>query len=147
MTRALRVVEAGGLYHVMSRGVDGRRIYRVDDDYKLFIRLLRVVELRLEWKPIAYCLMPNHYHVVVQTPEPNLPAGMKHLNGVYAQGFNQRYGRVGHLFQARYESRVIETEAHAEIAIAYVVGNAAKAGLCAAPADWPWVWSTYGVEL
>lgn len=147
MARAHRHVAAGALYHGMSRGVDGQRIYRMDDDFERFIRLLLIVEKRFRWVIHAYCLMPNHYHLVVQTPLPNLPAGMKHLNGVYAQGFNRRHCRVGHLFQARYESRVIEDEAYYQTLIRYVVANPVRAGLCEDARHWAWSWSALGREL
>jgi putative transposase len=147
MARPKRHVAAGAHYHGMARGVDGQRIYRVDDDFEFFIRLLLIVERRFEWVIHAYCLMPNHYHLVVETPLPNLPAGMKHLNGVYAQGFNRRYGRVGHLFQARYESRVIENETYRRVAIAYVLDNPRRAGLCEDSRHWLWRWSALGGNL
>jgi putative transposase len=133
MARPERHVAAGAYYHGMSRGVDRQLIYRVDDDYELFIH--------------AYCLMPNHYHLVVETPLPNLPAGMKHLNGVYAQGFNRRYGRVGHLFEARYVSRVIEDETYLEVVTAYVVDNPKRAGLCERASDWAWRWAAFRYRL
>jgi putative transposase len=147
MGRRKRHVEAGAHYHGMARGVDGQRIYRVDDDFEFFIRLLVIVERRFEWVVHAYCLMPNHYHLVVETPLPNLPAGMKHLNGVYAQGFNRRYGRVGHLFQARYESRVIESEEYKRVAIGYVLDNPRRAVLCEDYRHWLWSWSALGRDL
>jgi REP element-mobilizing transposase RayT len=131
----------------MARGVDGQRIYRVDDDFELFIRLLVIVEQRFEWVVHAYCLMPNHYHLVVETPLPNLPVGMKHLNGVYAQGFNRRYGRRGHLFQERYVSRAVEDEEYAEVLIPYVLGNPVRAGLCSDARHWSWSWSALGRNL
>ena len=147
MARPERYVAAGAYYHGMARGVDGQVIYRVDNDFELFIRLLLIVEQRFEWVIHAYCLMPNHYHLIVETPLPNLPAGMQYLNGVYAQGFNRRYGRVGHLFQARYEARVLEGEAYAGIATRYVLENPVKAGLCAKASDWPFSWCALGRTL
>jgi putative transposase len=144
MARPKRYVAAGAHYHGMARGVDGQRIYRVDDDYERFIRLLLIVERRCGWVTQAFCLMPNHYHLLIETPIPNLPAGMQYLNGVYAQGFNRRYGRVGHLFQARYESPVIEDETYLETLIAYVLGNPVAAGLCRRTTDWSWSWSRFG---
>jgi REP element-mobilizing transposase RayT len=91
--------------------------------------------------------MPNHYHLVVETPLPNLPVGMKHLNGVYAQGFNRRYGRRGHLFQERYVSRAVEDEEYAEVLIPYVLGNPVRAGLCSDARHWSWSWSALGRNL
>jgi REP-associated tyrosine transposase len=147
MARPARHVAAGAFYHGMARGVDGQLIYRIDADFELFIQLLRIVERRFGWVIHAYCLMPNHYHLVVETPLPNLPAGMQYLNGVYAQGFNGRYGRVGHLFQARYEARVLEGDEYARIATRYVLDNPVKAGLCEKASDWPFSWCALGRTL
>ena len=147
MARPKRYVAAGAYYHAMSRGVDGQPIYRVDDDFELFIRLLLIVQQRFRVVVHAYCLMPNHYHLIVETPLPNLPEAMKHLNGVYAQGFNRRYGRVGHLFQARYVSLPIEDERYAEVLVRYVRDNPVRAGLCERASDWLWSWSGLGRVL
>lgn len=147
MARPKRYVAAGAYYHGMARGVDGQRIFRVDDDFELCIRLLLIVAKRFTWVVHGFCLMPNHYHLIVETPKPTLPAGMQYLNGVYAQGFNRRYGRVGHLFQARYESRVIEDEAYLGAAIAYVIDNPRRAGLCSDPRHWSWSWCALGRDL
>ena len=90
------------------------------------------------WTLHAYCLLPNHYHLIVEATRPDLSTGMQRLNGRYAQRFNQRYDRVGHVFQNRFSSYVIESEEHLGRALAYVHANPIEAGLCERPEEWPW---------
>ena len=99
--------------------------------------MFRVAE-KFAWKIHAYCLMPNHYHLVVEATQSELSQGMHRLNGRYARDFNQRYGRSGHLFESRFASYAIETEEHFERALAYVRANPVDSGLCERVADWPW---------
>jgi hypothetical protein len=80
--------------------------------------------------------MGNHYHLLAQTPEPNLARGMRQLNGVYAQGFNRRHGRVGHLLQGRYGARLVQEDGHLLAAVRYIVRNPVRAGLCSSPGGW-----------
>ena len=99
MARPLRVEFVGALYHVTARG-DGREdIYRADGDRHVFLDLLADVRERFNWTIHAYCLMTNHYHLLVETPDANLSRGMRQLNGVYTQRFNRTYDHVGHVFQ------------------------------------------------
>ena len=93
---------------------------------------------RFRWRCHAYCLMPNHFHLVVETPDPNISAGMQLLNGRYAQLFNRRHDRHGHLFESRFSAWVIRDEAHIEAACRYVLDNPARAGI-----DEPWPWAGY----
>ena len=98
MARPLRLEYAGALYHVTSRG-DGREaIFLADGDRRLFLEVLAGVWNRFNWTVHAYCLMTNHYHVLVETPDANLSKGMRQLNGVYTQRFNRTYSRSGHVF-------------------------------------------------
>ena len=90
------------------------------------------------WTLHAYCLLPNHYHLIVEAKQRDLSIGMQRLNGRYAQRFNQRYDRAGHVFQNRFGSYVIETEEHFARALAYVAANPVEAGLCKRIEDWPW---------
>lgn len=137
MARPLRIEYPGAFYHVTSRGNERKEIFRDGDQPLLLETLDRAID-RFGWLCHAYCLMSNHYHLVVETPRPNLARGMRHLNGVYAQRFNRRHRRVGHLFQARYDAKVIEDEAHLLACARYVVRNPVRARLCNHPADWPW---------
>src|SRR5919108_6608630 len=102
MARPLRIEFSGAIYHVTSRGNAREDICLDDTDRAMFLGVLAEVISRFEWRCYAYCLMGNHYHLLIETPEPNLSKGMRQLNGVYTQRFNRRHGRVGHVFQGRY---------------------------------------------
>lgn len=113
-------------------------LFRDAGEFGGFVRLLESVIVRFEWHCHAYCLMPNHYHLVVGTPRVKLSRGMHRLNFLFAQGFNDRYERVGHVFQNRFGARLIEDESYLSEACAYVRENPVRAGLCATVEDWPW---------
>ena len=121
-----------------ARGNERSPIYRDDGDRRRFLELVAHVRERYRWRILAYCLMTNHYHLLVQTPEPNLARGMRQLNGVYAQWFNRRHGRVGHLFQGRYGARLVQADEHLLAAVRYIVRNPVRAGLCRDPEEWRW---------
>lgn len=110
MARPLRLEYPGALYHVTSRGNARARIYLDDADYRGFLELAGEVCERHNWRIHAYCLMGNHYHLVVETPDPTLSQGMRQLNGVYTQDFNRRHARAGHLFQGRYTAIVVDQD-------------------------------------
>jgi putative transposase len=138
MPRKPRVEAPGAIQHVTARGNAGIAIVIDDDDRRsLMAGLARVAE-RYEWTVHAYCLMDTHLHLVVETPQPTLGAGMKQLLGGYAFGFNQRHNRYGHLFGGRYAASLVESEAHAIELSAYVVLNPVRAGLVRNAVDWPW---------
>jgi REP element-mobilizing transposase RayT len=128
-----------GAYHVTSRGVARQRIFRDDEDYAFFVSLLRRATRRWQWHLLAYCLMPNHFHLVVTCDLERLSRGMHLLNFRYARAFNDRYSRVGHLFQGRFDARVIEADEYFVAACAYVLENAVRAELCKTRDDWPWI--------
>lgn len=138
MARPLRICIAGGIYHVIARGNARERIVRDDTDRRYFFHFLAHAVTRFSWLCHAYCLMDNHYHLVIETPLPNLPSGMRQLNGRYAQCFNDRYDRCGHVFQSRYRSILVERESYLLELCRYVVLNPVRAELCDDPADWPW---------
>ena len=138
MSRLPRYVFPNGTYHVGTRGVDGTPIFRVDDDRRAFLRLLAEVVQRNDWLVHAFCLMTNHYHLVVEALREQLSDGFHRLNGVYAQSFNRRYDRRGHLFGDRFWSGLIEDEDELRTTCTYVLANPVRAGLCATPPDWPW---------
>jgi REP element-mobilizing transposase RayT len=135
-----------GPFHAVTRGVDGLAIYRTDDDRRLFLRLLADVTRRNDWAVHAFCLMTNHYHLVVDALVEDLSEGFRRLNGIYAQAFNRRYGRKGHLFGDRFWSGEIESDEQLVATCRYVLGNPVRAGLCAAPASWPWSASRHGFD-
>jgi putative transposase len=113
-------------------------IFQADDDRLLFMAILGDVVDRFEWECRAYCLMTNHYHLALRTPEANIGAGMHRLNGLYAQAFNRRHGFKAHLFEERYWSGLVETDEHAFELMRYVVLNPVRAGICTLPHQWPW---------
>jgi putative transposase len=123
---------------VISRGNRKQMIFCVDDDYARFLAILEDVVNRLGWKCHAYCLMPNHFHLVIETCEPNISAGMQRLNSTYAQWFNFRYGYTRHLFQGRFYGQLVESSFHLLELARYVVLNPVRAGLCSDAAGWKW---------
>jgi putative transposase len=143
MPRPPRIQVAGGLYHVTSRGNRRQAIFHDDDDRRWFLMLRHRVTQRWGWRLHAYCLMTNHFHLLVETPERNLSSGMQRLKSGYAGYFNERHSLVGHLFQQRFGSRLIEGEEHLSETLRYIALNPVRAGLCAHPAEWPWS-SFYG---
>jgi putative transposase len=138
MPRPERICFAGALYHVTARGNDRAAIVRDDSDRRSLLATLAGAVGKFGWLCHAYCLMDTHYHLVVETPEPNISAGMQRLNGTYAQRFNQRHKRNGHLFQGRFHSALIDREAHLLEVCRYVVLNPVRARMCARPVGWAW---------
>jgi putative transposase len=127
-----------GIYHVTARGTGEVAIYVDEVDQSAFIRLLSSVIQRFDWTCHAYCLMTTHYHLVVEARLDALSRGMARLNGIYAQGFNERHGRRGHLFEGRFVAYVIDSDDYLEVASRYVLDNPVRAGLCADAAEWRW---------
>jgi putative transposase len=138
MPRPFRLQVAGGVYHVVSRGNRQQAIFCDEIDYVRFLELLEAVISRFGWRCHAYCLMPNHFHLVVETPEANISAGMQWLNGRYAQWFNIRYGFSGHLFQGRFYGDLVESAYHLLELVRYVALNPVRAGLCRDASGWRW---------
>ena len=138
MPRQPRYEVAAGMYHVTSRGNRHCDVFLDSIDRNRFLSLLEDVVMRNRWRCFGYCLMTNHFHLVVETPEPNLGHGMHRLNGMYAQRFNQRWDYKGHLFEQRFRSREVLSEVHMAEAARYVVLNPVRAGICRAPERWPW---------
>ncbi len=129
MARPLRLEYPGASWHVTSRGNRRQDIYLDDDDRRAFIGRLAEAVAWTRWRVHAWVLMTNHYHLIVETPEPNLARGMQRLNGSYARAFNRRHGKVGHLLQGRYKSILVEREAHLLQLTRYVVLNPVRAGM------------------
>jgi putative transposase len=141
MARPLRIQYPGAVYHITARGNEKKAIYYGDRDREDFLNTLQQVNRRYHWICHAYCLMDNHYHLLIETPEGNLSIGMRQLNGVYTQLFNARRKRSGHLFQGRYKAILIEKQSHLLEVCRYVVLNPVRAHLT----KWPekWKWSSY----
>ncbi|MDA1372202.1 MAG: transposase [Proteobacteria bacterium] len=138
MARPLRIEFPGALYHVTSRG-NARSAVAIDrvDRLKFFELLAQGVD-RYAWCCHAYCLMDNHYHLIIETAEPNLSRGMRHLNGCYTQAFNRRHGRAGHVFQGRYRAILVQAESYLLELCRYVVLNPVRAGMTHKVELWPW---------
>jgi REP element-mobilizing transposase RayT len=145
MARPPRLELAGGLYHVTARGNERRALYRDAEDRCRQLEVLASVVERFHWICLAYCQMGNHYHLLIRTPIPNLARGMRQLNGHYAQAFNARHRRSGHLFQGRYKAILVQDDAHAINAAAYTLRNPLAAKLCTHAELWPW--SSYRATL
>jgi len=133
-----RIELVDGIFHVTNRGNERRDIFRDERDFLGFLHLLASLVPRFGWRCHSYCLIPNHYHLLLQTPQPNLGKGMRLLNGTYAQRFNRKYGRVGHLFQGPYRAELVVRDAHLLETCRYIALNPVRAGLCADPGQWPW---------
>ena len=138
MSRPLRIECPGALYHVTSRGNARRRIYRDDEDRAAFLSILAHGVDRYGWLCHAYCVMDNHYHLLIETPKPNLSRGMRHVNGWYTQAHNRRHRRVGHLFQGRFKAILVEKEGYLLSLCRYVVLNPVRAKMVTHPEHWPW---------
>lgn len=138
MSRPLRIDWPGGLFHVTARGDRREPIVEDDIDRQAWVDLLGETCLRLNWRVHAWCLMSNHYHLLLEVPEGNLSPGMRHLNGVWSQQFNRRHGRVGHVFQGRFKAIVVERETYLLELARYVVLNPVRAGMVTDVADYPW---------
>jgi len=138
VARPLRIEYDGALYHITSRGNEKKPIFRGEIDQNTFLDILHNVNKRYNWFCHAYCLMNNHYHIVIETPDGNLSKGMRQLNGVYTQVFNRRHRRVGHIFQGRYKAILIQKESHLLEVCRYVVLNPVRAEAVKNPEEWKW---------
>ena len=135
MSRPIRLEFEGALYHVTSRGDRREDIYETDDDRQAFLRLLGDVCKRVNWVCHAYCLMSNHYHVLIETPDANLSRGMRDLNGKYTQMFNRAHYRVGHVFQGRYKAIIVDADSYLMELARYVVLNPVRAHMVEHPEE------------
>ena len=141
MARPLRIEFEGALYHVMARGNARADIFLEDGDRQVFVENLGRVCGRFQWRVWAWCLMGNHYHLLVETLEPTLSKGMREVNGVYTQAFNRRHGRTGHVLQGRFKAPLVDKDSYLLELSRYVVLNPVRAGLVESAGDW--VWSSY----
>ena len=138
MARPLRIEYDGAVYHITSRGNARKPIYKEGEDRRIFLEVLHRANTRYNYLCHAYCLMNNHYHLIIETPDGNLSHGMRQLNGVYTQLFNKRHNRVGHIFQGRYKAILIQKESHLLEASRYVVLNPVRAKAVKDPDEWKW---------
>jgi REP element-mobilizing transposase RayT len=138
MARPLRLEHAGAIWHVTARGNRREEIVLDDEDRQGWLDQLATTVEMYRWRLYAWVLMTNHYHLLLETPEPNLTRGMHRLNGPYAQRFNKRHGRVGHLFQGRYKAILVERESHLVELTRYVILNPVRAGMVGSAEEYPW---------
>ena len=138
MPRPPRPELAGGIHHVYSRGAAKQPIFLDDLDRKRYLSLLARVIRRTGWRCLTYCLMGNHMHLLIETPQPNLGRGMQRLHGTYGQAFNRRHAAAGHVFGRRFESKSVLTDPQLWVTAAYIARNPVEAGFCSAPEAWPW---------
>jgi putative transposase len=138
MPRRPRGEEPDAIYHVFARGVNRQRVFVDDEDYQRYTSILGATIARKGWHCLSYCLMPNHMHLLIETPQPNLGAGMQWLQGLYAQTFNERHDRVGHVFQDRYRSERITDGLGLVRVVGYIALNPVAAVLCTHPGEWRW---------
>lgn len=141
MARPLRIEFTGALYHVTARGDRREDIYEDDEDRAAFLKVLGEVVSQFNWVCHAYCLMSNHYHLLIETPDANLGRGMRQLNGVFTQTSNRRHQRTGHLFQGRYKAILVDKDAYLLELARYIVLNPVRARMVELPEQW-W-WSSY----
>ena len=137
---ARKHLPAEGIYHVTARGVHGQPLFTHDVDRLEFLSLLKKASRRTAWTCHAWCLMDTHYHLVLETSVPALSSAMHSLHTAYAQRFNRRHGRRGHLFESRFSAWVIRDEEHFEATCRYVIDNPARAGI---EGSEPWPWAAY----
>ena len=138
MTRPLRIEFKGAVYHITSRGNAQQAIFLTEKDFADFLRVLCSVVKRYHFILHTFCLMNNHYHLLIETPYGNLSRGMRQLNGLYTQRFNQRHQRVGHLFQGRYRAILVDKDNYLLELSRYVVLNPVRAKIVKDPKDWRW---------
>jgi putative transposase len=138
MPRPLRTDIPGATHHIAALAVDKELVFREPADRRRLLALFEAIVDLYAWNCGAFCWMGTHFHLIVHTPKPNLSRGMQHLCGVYAQWFNWKYGRRGHLFGRRFGSVHIVTNAHLLEAHRYVALNPVRAGLCKRPESWRW---------
>jgi len=141
MARTLRVSYSDALYHITSRGNGQENIYLSDSDREVFLSVLSDVYNKFDWHFHTYCLMSNHYHLLVETPRPNISKGMQYHNGVYTQRFNRIHRRVGHVLQGRFKSIIVEKENYLLELARYIVLNPVRAHMVSFPGEW--IWSSY----
>ena len=136
--KPLRIEYPGAVYHITSRGNGRADIYLDDKDRAHFIELFGQVSAIFNWSCYTYCLMDNHYHLVIETRDANLSRGMRQLNSVYCQRFNQRHRRVGHVLQGRYKGILVDKESYLLELVRYVILNPVRAQMTKTAGQWKW---------
>lgn len=138
MSRPLRIEYSNAFYHVMNRGAGRREIFLIDDDYEMFLEAVKESARFFDIRVISYCLMPNHYHLLLQTPKANLSRAMRHLNGVYTQRHNRHHKKDGPLFRGRYKAILVQEDEYLTHLIRYIHLNPVQADLTEDLSKYPW---------
>ena len=138
MVRPIRIEFPGAIYHITSRGNALLPIFENSSDKTLFLTILAQVVENYNWLCHGYCLMDNHYHLLIETVDPTLSSGMRQLNGTYTQAFNRKHKKVGHLFQGRYKSIIVERENYLLELCRYIVLNPVRANMVLTPGKYSW---------
>lgn len=145
MSRPLRLQYPNAWYHVMNRGRRGEAVFQSRGDYQCFIDILHEAVELFSFRISAYCLMANHYHMLVQTPDANLSRAMRHINGVYTQRFNSQHGYDGQLFRGRYKAILVSEDRYLLQLVRYIHKNPVRAGIAVNPEQY--VWSSHRAYL
>ncbi len=138
MPRTARAVGNSRIYHVMLRGINRQRIFEDDEDRNRFLDILKRSKEKDKFDLIAWCLMPNHVHLLIRENEVSLGTIFKRIGSAYVYWYNGKYERSGHLFQDRFKSEVVDNDAYFLTVIRYIHRNPVKAGLCDRPEDYPY---------
>jgi putative transposase len=138
MARALRITFPGAFYHVTSRGNERKAVFKSKRDREKFLEYLESATLRYDARIYAYCLMDNHYHLLLETPSGNLPQIMRHINGAYTTYFNVKRERSGHLFQGRYKAILVDIDEYAKELSRYIHLNPVRAKIVQTPEKYSW---------
>ena len=138
MARGTRFEAAGTTWHLMARGNRGQFIFERPADNRYFLKLLGETLQLFGWQCLGYCLMSNHYHLIIKTPQPNLSRGMRYLNGRFAQYSNHVHERYGHLFHDRFRSEPVDDDSYLATLLQYIALNPVRAGLADHPGQWQW---------
>jgi len=138
MTRPLRIEYEGALYHVMNRGINHQDIFLTNYHREMFLALLEEISIKFYVEIHSFCLMRNHYHILIRTPLPNLGKAMRHLDGLYTRRFNISEKRDGSIFKGRYKAILIEKETYLLQVSRYIHLNPVEARICSDPIDYPW---------
>ncbi len=162
MSRPLRIIYEGAWYHVMNRGRRGEKIFRSDDDFLAFIDLVKESSTMWQFRVSAYCLMSNHYHILLQTPQANLSRCMRHINGIYTQRYNRQYGCDGQLFRGRYKAVLVDADTYLLELLRYIHRNPVRAGIVkqvnaydwtshggyvSSKKDWRWLYKDFLLDI
>lgn len=145
MARPLRIEYPGAFYHVISRGNAGEAIFKSNRDHEKYLECLEIATERFSIRIHTYCLMTNHYHLLVETPQPNLSQAIKWINVSYAAYFNRKRRRRGHLFQGRYKAILVEADTYLKHLSRYIHLNPIRANLAKRLDAYPW--SSYGAFI